>query len=109
MSAAEFAEWQAFDRLEPIGSRREDMRMAVLAALIANQWRGKETEPVTPYDMLKLLPWWDEKRERAAVNLKPVHRQDTPRQVTPHWTTSLVEDMWAEMQAALPEEERSHV
>ena len=75
MSAAEFAEWMAFDSLEPIGQRREDLRMAVLAALIANQWRGKDTEPYKPADMLKLLPWWDEKRERAAVNAPQAHKQ----------------------------------
>lgn len=105
MSAREFAEWMAFDSLEPIGQRREDLRMAVLAALIANQWRGKDTEPYKPADMLKLLPWWDEKRERAAMNAAPAHKPDAAQPVAKHWTTSMVEVMWAEMQAALPEQE----
>lgn len=36
MSSAEFAEWMAYYTLEPFGEERADLRMAVLASLIAN-------------------------------------------------------------------------
>lgn len=105
MGAAEFAEWQAYDSLEPIGQRRADMRTALLAALIANQWRGKDADPVTPHEMLKMLPWWDEKRERravlgeaeAALTAQPTQGAET------HWTVRTVEQMWDQMSKALNE------
>lgn len=41
ISAAEFAEWQAYNRLEPSGPDTEDLRFGALCALIANSFRGK--------------------------------------------------------------------
>lgn len=45
MSAAEFAEWKAFFRLEPWGEKRADARAALLAMVMANLWRGPDSEP----------------------------------------------------------------
>jgi hypothetical protein len=44
----------AFNRLEPFGGDRADMRMAILAALIANANRNpeKQSKPFTPADFL---------------------------------------------------------
>lgn len=107
MSSAEFAEWMAYDRLEPVGQRRDDVRMAFLAALIANQWRGKESEPVTPDAILRSLPWWDEEQERRQVLAGAA--PDAPAEETGappgHWTTRWVERAWAAMQAGLAETE----
>ena len=44
----------AYDQLEPFGERRADLRMAVLASLIANANRDpdKRREPFTPADFM---------------------------------------------------------
>lgn len=54
MSSAEFAEWVAWNRLEPLGERRADLRMAVLASVIANARRAENTPPIKPADF-----WFD--------------------------------------------------
>ena len=53
ISSREFAEWLAFYRLEPFGEERADLRMAVLAALIANVNRNpKKRRVFTPEDFM---------------------------------------------------------
>lgn len=42
MSALEFSEWLAYYQLEPFGDERADLRMAILASLIANANRDKK-------------------------------------------------------------------
>lgn len=52
VTAREFAEWQAYYRLEPFGEYRADYRMGVLAAITANLWKEKGEEPTRPEDFL---------------------------------------------------------
>lgn len=52
VSSREFAEWQAFDRYEPIGSRTVPELLALLAAMQANQWKGKGDRMLLPQDIL---------------------------------------------------------
>lgn len=51
MSWRQFADWVAFDRLEPIGEPRADMRQAALACWIAGAMTGADQLPdlVWPY------------------------------------------------------------
>ena len=84
MSAVEFDEWIAFDGLEPIGDRRADVLAGVLGALVGNQWRGKDSQPLTPETVLRSLPWWNEGAGQG----------DAP---AAHWTVTAVEEMWAAM------------
>ncbi len=47
MSSREFAEWMAFAQFHPLGERRADIRMAMLASVITNvMTRTKESDPV---------------------------------------------------------------
>lgn len=39
-------EWMAYDRVEPFGEWRADLRVAMLAALYANAHRGKDAAPL---------------------------------------------------------------
>lgn len=57
MSAWEFAEWLAYDRLEPIGEPRADMRIAMLTALTAEIHRNDKNRPAAfvPADF---IPWF---------------------------------------------------
>jgi hypothetical protein len=41
LDAVDIAEWMAFDRIEPFGEERADLRMAIVACTIANANRGK--------------------------------------------------------------------
>jgi len=54
MSSAEFAEWVAWNRIEPLGERRADLRMAVLSSVIANAHRDPDKPPVKAIDF-----WFD--------------------------------------------------
>ena len=45
----EFAEWIAYDRLEPIGAVRDDIRMAILATVVA---RGAGSKTAKPKDFM---------------------------------------------------------
>jgi len=54
LTSRQLTEWMAFYRLEPFGERRADLRMAILAALIANVNRDpkKHREPFTVDDFM---------------------------------------------------------
>lgn len=52
MSAAEFAEWIAFHRIDPWSEYRDDLRMAMLATLTANINRGKGKRPFKVDDFI---------------------------------------------------------
>lgn len=54
MSSREFAEWVAYYGLEPFGEERADLRMAVVASLIANANRDpkKRKRPFEPRDFM---------------------------------------------------------
>lgn len=69
LSAAEFAEWQAFDRLDPFGGYRQDLQTAhILAAKYADKNSTlADFLPVDPY------PMTDEQRE--AFELEKARRE----------------------------------
>ncbi len=41
IDSQEFAEWMAYDRVDPFGEHRADLRAALVASVIANSNRGK--------------------------------------------------------------------
>ncbi len=53
MSDREFAEWGLFDRIEPIGARRDDLLTGILAATVANSHRVSAKQQIlTPRDFM---------------------------------------------------------
>jgi hypothetical protein len=56
ISAREFAEWMAYDRIDPIGRDRDDWRAVFLAAMLANIHRPKNKRP---YRLKDFWPRWD--------------------------------------------------
>lgn len=52
IDAAELTEWQVYARLEPWDETRADLRAGILASVIANIWRGKDAQPLTPRDFM---------------------------------------------------------
>lgn len=62
MSSAEFGEWIAYYSIEPFGDRMEDLRAGVVASVVANVNRGKDTPAFAPLDF---VPWAQEPAKPA--------------------------------------------
>lgn len=66
-------EWEAYDQLDPIGTWRDDFRMAKLVATMQNivislySKKGSKPKLVSPYDE---MPKWDEEHV-AQVQKQP--------------------------------------
>jgi hypothetical protein len=67
MSSHEFAEWLAFDRLDPIGAERADLRSAIVASVIANTARDERAHP-QPYTAAEFMLRFDEGAEPAETH-----------------------------------------
>ena len=69
ISSLEISEWQAYARLYgPINPQeRADLRMARLAAVIANLFRGKDTKPIEEKEYLFDFSSTDEAEEGQSV------------------------------------------
>lgn len=52
MPSTMFSEWMAFAAVEPFGEERDDYRLAFALAVIVNMFRGKDSQPVTPKDLM---------------------------------------------------------
>ena len=68
MTAREFAEWQAYDRLDPIGGYRGDIQAAVVACAMAG---GKPSD----YLIIDPNPMTDEEREAYELEQQKVQLQ----------------------------------
>ena len=70
LTGEELAEWEAYDRLEPIGEVREDYRKAYQACLIANTTPRKKGSK--PYEVEDFLLTWGmrefEKRKKMSIS-----------------------------------------
>jgi len=64
----EFAEWRAYQELNPATEERADFRAAIVAAVIANLFRGKGDQMISP---VAFMPYTD----------KPQRAQPTTRQI----------------------------
>ena len=71
------SEWEAYDRLDPIGTWRDDFRMAYLSSLITNltiSVHGKKGAKAT--NPIDFLPEWGEHKEsRVVESSKPLAEQ----------------------------------
>lgn len=63
MSFAEFAEWQAYDQLDPIGGYRTDANFAMLAYLQA----GDEDKSPSDFILFDPHPMTEDERERVEI------------------------------------------
>lgn len=73
MSSREFAAWIAYDRIQPIGSRRDDLHFAYLMALVDSALSGK------PVQIAKHDPFAETNAQAADV--PAVSCEDSKRQV----------------------------
>lgn len=60
VSSQELTQWMAYDRIEPIGDARMDIRFAILAAVVANTSRDPGVKP-DPFLYTDFMPdFWKE-------------------------------------------------
>lgn len=52
MPSSLFSEWMAFAAVEPFGEERNDYRLAYALAVVVNMFRGKDSKPVSPLDLM---------------------------------------------------------
>lgn len=69
ISAREFAEWMAFNRIEPFGAERMDIGFAIVASTVANSLKGKKG---SPFKLTEFLPMFTSKPAMSERALKAV-------------------------------------
>ncbi len=60
LTSFQISEWEAYDRIDPIGTWRDDFRMAYMSSLITNltiSVHGKKNTKHT--DIMDFMPRWD--------------------------------------------------
>jgi len=67
LSGKQFTEWMAYAELEPFGEERADLRMAILASLIANVNRDPKKKS-SPYEVSDFMPKFEKK--------EPISKED---------------------------------
>lgn len=63
ISSRELREWQILEGIEPFGETRADLRMAILATVIAEQQRDRKQRP-RPYTPEDFMPRFDPPEEK---------------------------------------------
>ena len=57
MTSREMSEWQAFDRIDPIGDERQDYGSALVAWMVASAFSGKGARP----KLEDFMPKWEKR------------------------------------------------
>lgn len=52
IDSREFAEWIAYEQIDPSGAERTDLNAGIIASTIANVWRGKGQKTLKPSDFM---------------------------------------------------------
>ncbi len=79
LTSVQLSEWEAYDRLDPIGTWRDDIRIASLSSLITNITKAlypeKGVEPVMTTPMDFMVDWGTEGDEEEDVPQQSVEEQ----------------------------------
>jgi len=75
ISARQLAEWEVYNRIDPIGEERQDFRMSYLASLVTNlviSTMGKKGAKLT--NIKDFLLVWDEKpkQEQSTEDMRNI-------------------------------------
>ncbi len=68
LTAADIAEYMAFERLEPFGEVRADLRAGIVASTVANHSMSPPREAARPMDFMPM----QQRREQAIAVADPV-------------------------------------
>ena len=79
LTSSQLSEWEAYDKIDPIGEWREDLRMAVLAALIENIYISiyctKQGETPKWVTIMDKMPDWEGGAKNATEPTQTVEQQ----------------------------------
>ena len=84
LTSSQLSEWEAYDKIDPIGSWRSDFNFANLSSLIVNiinslyHEEGKTPELVTPIDF---MPVWDVAQRNTSTKSKKTQSVDEMRDI----------------------------
>jgi hypothetical protein len=70
ISSEQLSEWMAYSKLEPWGEDRDDLRMGIVASVIANSNRGKGQKPFKPTDFMPSFEPVDPEEQTARLLAK---------------------------------------
>jgi hypothetical protein len=73
LTSVQISEWEAYDRIDPVGTWREDFRMAFLSSLITNltiSVHGKKGAKQTT--LMDFMPKWEQTGEVGEVKKQSV-------------------------------------
>lgn len=79
ITSAQLSEWEAYDRLDPIGEWRGDYHMAFLSSLITNiatRIHGKKGAKMT--ELMDFMPVWS--KEDASIEKEEPRKQSVEEQ-----------------------------
>jgi hypothetical protein len=65
ISSAQLSEWEAYDRIDPIGTFREDIRTSQILALLNNMYNMIYTKEKKTYEISDFMPDWTGERKSA--------------------------------------------
>lgn len=65
VNSEELSEWMAFNKIEPFGYERDDMRFAILTCVIANCNRSSKQRPFKISDFMLKFDRLDKPREQT--------------------------------------------
>lgn len=92
LTSAQLSEWEAYDRIDPIGSWRDDYRMASLSALMTNivqaiyHEKGTEVKQNNPVDF---MPIWDEAERKKIAERE--QKEEVKRQSAEEMKSALLD------------------
>lgn len=79
LNSEQLSEWEAYDRLEPIGGQQDDYRTALLCSVITNiaiaAWGKKGSKPTTMDEFL--FQWGAEEQTDVAPKKQSVDEMKT--------------------------------
>jgi len=82
LTSAQLSEWEAYDRIDPIGSWRDDFRMAAIQSTLVNIHNAcntKEGDSPLKSSPSDFLPIWDEEERKKKA--EPVLVQQTQEEL----------------------------
>jgi hypothetical protein len=67
ISSEQLSEWMAYNKLEPWGEERADLRAGIVASVIANSNRGKNQKAFKPQDFMPSFEPEDPEEQTARL------------------------------------------
>lgn len=75
LTSRQLSEWEAYDKIDPVGSWREDYRMAYISSLLTNIAISTNAPKGTKMTSVEeFMPEWDEKKPKVEQSVEDMKR-----------------------------------